>query len=235
MSIRVLIAEDDPSIRKWYAFSLRNVPDIKLLPIASSGYEAVALAAVHKPDVIILDIEMESHDSGLQAGRQIIKILPDVKIIMLTVYDDDINIFRSYEMGAVDYLIKDASVEKIIEAIHDAYQGTSPIRKEIAQQMRREFRRLKQSEDSLLHSTTIIHQLSATESSITVMLVQGMSRQEICDKRFISMNTLKSHIRNILQKLQVADTGALVAMVKNENLLPYLTMYSDMDENGNLK
>ena len=116
MKIRVLIAEDDQSIRKWYAYSLGSMEDIELL-------QAVASAVLYHPDVLILDMEMESRDAGLKAGQQVLSILPETKIIMLTVYDDDATIFRAYEMGAVDYLFKNASTEKIHEAILDAYRG----------------------------------------------------------------------------------------------------------------
>ncbi len=106
MKIRVLIAEDDQSIRKWYAYSLGSMEDIELLPMAENGYQAVASAVLYHPDVLILDMEMESRDAGLKAGQQVLSILPETKIIMLTVYDDDATIFRAYEMGAVDYLFK---------------------------------------------------------------------------------------------------------------------------------
>ena len=119
-----------------------TMEDIELLPMAENGYQAVASAVLYHPDVLILDMEMESRDAGLKAGQQVLSILPETKIIMLTVYDDDATIFRAYEMGAVDYLFKNASTEKIHEAILDAYRGTSPIRQEIAQRMRQEFRRL---------------------------------------------------------------------------------------------
>lgn len=109
MKIRVLIAEDDQSIRKWYAYSLGSMEDIELLPMAENGYQAVASAVLYHPDVLILDMEMESRDAGLKAGQQVLSILPETKIIMLTVYDDDATIFRAYEMGAVDYLFKNAS------------------------------------------------------------------------------------------------------------------------------
>ena len=112
MKIRVLIAEDDQSIRKWYAYSLGSMEDIELLPMAENGYQAVASAVLYHPDVLILDMEMESRDAGLKAGQQVLSILPETKIIMLTVYDDDATIFRAYEMGAVDYLFKNASTEK---------------------------------------------------------------------------------------------------------------------------
>lgn len=222
MSIRVLIAEDNESIRKWYDYALGTAEDIELLPMATNGYEAVALAAMHKPDVVILDMEMESRDAGLQAGYQILNMQPDTRIIMLTVYDDDATIFRTYEMGAVDYLFKDAPTETVLQAIRDAHQGTSPIRQEIAQRMRKEFRRLKRSENALMQAARTVRQLSGTESSIVILLAEGLSRKEICERRFIEMTTLKTHIRNILQKMQAKNVNELVELVRQENLLPYL-------------
>lgn len=230
MKIRVLIAEDDQSIRKWYAYSLGSMEDIELLPMAENGYQAVASAVLYHPDVLILDMEMESRDAGLKAGQQVLSILPETKIIMLTVYDDDATIFRAYEMGAVDYLFKNASTEKIHEAILDAYRGTSPIRQEIVQRMRQEFRRLKRNEMSLHQIVRVLRQLSGTESAIVVMLAQGMTRKEICEKRFIEMSTLKSHIRNILQKMGVKSTAELMELVNQENLLSYLQGGDNADE-----
>lgn len=227
MKIRVLIAEDSESIRKWYAYALNEFEDIELLPMATNGYEAIALTAAHRPDVVVLDIEMETREAGLQAGCQILNMLPETKIIMLTVYDDDATIFRTYEMGAVDYLFKDATPQKIAEAIRDAHQGTSPIRQEIAQRMRQEFRRLKRSEGSLMQAIRMVRQLSDTESSIAILLCEGLSRKEICDIRFIEMSTLKSHIRSILQKMQVKNTKELIELVRRENLLSYLKLCGD--------
>lgn len=230
MKIRLLIAEDNESIRKWYAYALGTVEELELMPMASNGYEAVAFVAMHKPDVVILDMEMESRDAGLQAGYQILSMQPETKIIMLTVYDDDATIFCAFEMGAVDYLFKDAPIEKIVSAVHDAYKGTSPIRQEIAQRMRQEFRRLKHSENSLMQVIRMLRQLSATESSIVILLAQGLSRKEICEQRFIEISTLKTHIRNILQKMKVRNVEELALLVHNENLMPYLQICED--ENG---
>lgn len=224
MKIRVLIAEDNESIRKWYQVSLQEAEDIDLLPMAANGYEAISLAARHHPDVVILDIEMECKDAGIMAGYQILAMNPETKIIMLTVHEDDEAIFRSYEMGAVDYLFKNASTEKILGAIRDAYHSTSPIREEVAQRMRAEFRRLKQSEHTLLNTMKMVQQLSHTERSIVIMLAEGMRRSEICRQRVIEMSTLKTHIRSILQKFQVKSTRQLVELVKSQNLLSFLEL-----------
>ena len=142
----------------------------------------------------------------------------------LTVHEDDEAIFRSYEMGAVDYLFKNASTEKILGAIRDAYHSTSPIREEVAQRMRAEFRRLKQSEHTLLNTMKMVQQLSHTERSIVIMLAEGMRRSEICRQRVIEMSTLKTHIRSILQKFQVKSTRQLVELVKSQNLLSFLEL-----------
>ena len=166
MKIRVLLADDDESIRKWYSYVFSQTEDIELLPMAKNGYEAVSLAAMHKPDVVILDVEMEIRDSGLMAGRQILSMMPETKIIILTVYDDDATIFRAYEMGVTDYLFKDAPAEKVIGAVRDAYSDTTPIRQEIAKRMRSEFKRLKENEDRLIDFLRMIRQLSNPQSPV---------------------------------------------------------------------
>ncbi len=96
--------------------------------------------------------------------------------------------------------------------------------------MRQEFRRLKRNEMSLHQIVRVLRQLSGTESAIVVMLAQGMTRKEICEKRFIEMSTLKSHIRNILQKMGVKSTAELMELVNQENLLSYLQGGDDADE-----
>lgn len=224
MKIRVLVAEDNESIRKWYRFTLGQAEDIELTPMGANGYEAIALTAQYHPDVVILDMEMENRDAGIYAGCQILAMQPETKIIMLTVYDDDEAVFRAFEMGAVDYLFKDASPDTILSAIRDAYHGTSPIRQEIARRIRDEFRRLKRSERTLLGNMQRVQQLSGTERSIVIMLSEGMSRSEICTQRVIEMSTLKSHIRSILQKFEVKNTRQLVEVIRSQNLLPFLEM-----------
>lgn len=222
MPIRLLLADDSESIRKWYAYVFSQEKEIDLLPMASTGYEAISFAAMYHPDVIILDMEMENRDSGLIAGQQILAMNPEAKIIMLTIYDDDATIFRTYEMGAIDYLFKDAPFEDVIEAVRNAYHDTTPIRQEIAKRMRSEFRRLKENENSLLELLKIVRQLSSAESNIVIMLANGMSRQEICQERCIEMSTLKTHIRMILRKMNVSNTRELVTLVKKKKLLEYI-------------
>lgn len=222
MKIRVLLADDDESIRKWYSYVFSQTEDIELLPMAKNGYEAVSLAAMHKPDVVILDVEMEIRDSGLMAGRQILSMMPETKIIILTVYDDDATIFRAYEMGVTDYLFKDAPAEKVIGAVRDAYSDTTPIRQEIAKRMRSEFKRLKENEDRLIDFLRMIRQLSNAECEILLLLADGMSRQGICDRRCIEMSTLKTHIRTILHKMNARNTKELVSLIYRQNLLPYI-------------
>lgn len=173
---------------------------------------------------MILDIEMECKDAGIMAGYQILAMNPETKIIMLTVHEDDEAIFRSYEMGAVDYLFKTPVRKRSLARFGMPITVRRPSREEVAQRMRAEFRRLKQSEHTMLNTMKMVQQLSHTERSIVIMLAEGMRRSEICRQRVIEMSTLKTHIRSILQKFQVKSTRQLVELVKSQNLLSFLEL-----------
>jgi len=233
--IRVLIAEDSEPMRRYYAYVFKDAAGFELLPTASNGYEAIAMAALYKPDVAILDVEMESRDAGLRAGESILSILPGVKIIIMTVYDDDATIFRAYEMGAVDYIIKNADAQIIMTAVKDAYEGKSAIRPDISERMRKEFRRLKHSENMILQDIRMVYQLSVSERSILCLLLEGKLHKEICEIRCIELSTLKTHIRNMLAKFGAKDTHALVEMVNKMDISTFLRTCDETEDGKSIK
>ena len=198
--IKVLVAEDIESIRKRYCNIFAKDPSISVCGVAKNGYEAVMLAALHKPDVILMDLEMEDKEAGIQATREILRQFPDMKVVILTVYEEDEMIFSAFQAGAVDYLIKNATPSEIVNAVKDAYYNCSPIRPAVAQKIRREFQRVKINEDNYLSNIRILLQLTYTEIDILDLLAQGKSRKEICDIRCVEMSTLKSQIHSILKK-----------------------------------
>lgn len=198
--IKVLVAEDIESIRKRYCRIFAKDPSIIVCGTAKNGYEAVMLAALHKPDVVLMDLEMEDKEAGIRATREILRQFPDMKVVVLTVYEEDEMIFSAFQAGAVDYLIKNAAPSEIVNAVKDAYHNRSPIRPAVAEKIRREFQRIKINEYNYLNNIRILLQLTHAEIDILDLLAQGKSRKEICDIRYVEMSTLKSQIHSILKK-----------------------------------
>lgn len=221
-TIRVLVADDNASLLRRYVMILQKQPDIQLVATASSGYEAVLLAGLHKPDVILMDIEMEGRESGILASSQIMAQLPSTRIVILTVYEDDESVFNAFKAGVTDYVLKNAPVEEIVKSIRDAYQGASPIRPAVAGKIRREFRQMKKREDSYLYYMNWLNELSDSEMSILLLLAEGKSRRQICALRQVELSTVKTQIRHILQKLQFSSVQEAVDMIRDHNLLDFL-------------
>ena len=147
--IKVLIVEDDDLINKHYRTLLSKDPDLDIAGSAANGYEAVMLAALQKPDVILLDVELEDKQAGLRAASEILAHMPEIKIVVLTVCETDETVFRAFELGVTDYLLKNMPPEDVIKAVKDAFYDRSPIHANIASKIKREFRRIKSSEDNL--------------------------------------------------------------------------------------
>ena len=227
--IRVLIAEDLEPIRKKYVYYLSQCADIELVGSAESGKEAVETALSAIPDVILMDIEMETRTAGLDAASQILSQYPQVKIIILTSYEDDDNVFQAFKLGVSDYVLKNSGQEELITCVKDAYYGRSPIRPVIAEKIRREFQRVKQSEDSFLYNLMLVTQLTQTEIDILDLLRQGYERPEICAMRCVEMTTLKRHIHNILKKFDLDSMAEVVKRVNDLKIYDYLHNVKNMD------
>lgn len=220
--IRILIADDLLPLCKRYENYINKASGMETVGIANTGAEAVELACRLKPDIVLMDIEMETRTAGLEASNQILTLLPETKIIILTVYEDDEFVFNAFQLGVCDYVLKNASKEDIISCIQDAYEGSSPIRPVIAEKIRREFQRVRKSEQSFLYCLHIITQMTQTEIDILDLLSQGYSRAQICEIRCIELSTVKTHITNILKKFQKNSTAEVIALMNNLQIFDYI-------------
>ena len=229
--IRVLIAEDMPALLRKYKRELEKESEIKIIACVQSGYEAVMQSALLRPDVVLMDIEMETRTAGLDATRQILAELPGIKIVILTVYEDDESVFKAFQLGVSDYVLKSSSHEELVTCIQDAYYGRSPIRPVIAEKIRREFQRAKTNEQSLLYNLQIISQLTPTELDMLNLLNQGYSRQEICDLRCIAPRTLKTHIHNVLHKFGKNTATEMIDQLNALRIFEFL----NHEDKGNRK
>lgn len=208
--IQILIADDMEAHRRRLERIINSVGNLSLVASAKSGYEAVAYAAIKKPDIVLMDIEMESQMAGVKAASEINKILPNTKIVMLTVHQDNNIVFAAFQTGIVDYLMKSAPKEEIIEAIYSAANNQSPIRPIIAEKIRQEFARIKKSEDHLTHFFKIIANLTPSELEVLKLLCSGMKRKEIAEARAVEVETIKKQISSLLKKFDKNSTKEIV-------------------------
>lgn len=220
--IYVLVVEDLQPICKRYENYINKDADMKVIGTAYSGEEAVEKACALKPDIILMDIEMETRTAGLDASEQILAMLPKTKIIILTVYEEDEFVFNAFQLGVSDYLLKNAAAEEIVSCIRDAYNNCSPIRPVIAQKIRREFQRVKKSEQSFLYCLHIITEMTQTEIDILDLLSQGYSRSQICKIRYVELSTVKTHIKSILKKFNKNSTAEVIELMNELQIFDYI-------------
>lgn len=216
--IKILIAEDTEPLRRLYKKIINAAPDMEVVADTDTGKDAVTLARQTQPDVILMDIEMETPDAGLRAVESILGAKQDPKIIILTVYEEDELIFTAFRLGVIDYLIKNAPPEEILESIRNAYFNQSPLRPELATKILGEFKRVKTYETSFLFAVDIVSSLTTTELALLRLLLDGKSRREICGLRHVEMSTVKTQINHILKKFDKKSVEEVTAMISSLNL-----------------
>lgn len=212
--IRILIADDHPLIRQGVEVAISAQPDMKPVGQATNGQEAVTLAEKTRPEVIIMDLQMPVKD-GLTAIEDIKDSGLEATILVLTSFPDDENVLSAIRAGAMGFLLKDSPPEHLLDAIRTIHRGESALHPTIARKLMQEVRQpstLPLSEDPL----------TSREIDVLKCLAEGMSNREIALKLNISVRTVTTHVRNILDKLHLANRtqAALYAVEQgysNEN------------------
>lgn len=203
MAIRVLLADDQALFREGLHTLLSFHVDIEIIGEVGNGREAVEFTIAHQPDVVLMDLRMPILD-GVAATRQIKENVPATRVIVLTTFDDDETIFDGLRAGAVGYLLKDVSSDKLVEAIRAAARGEGFLQPSIAAKVLAEFARLDHHETTSRQSG-LIDPLSDRELEILQRVAAGASNKEIGNELFIAEGTVKNHVTNILGKLGVRD------------------------------
>ncbi len=209
-TIRILICDDHAVVRRGLRSLVGVKPEMELIGEAVDGEEAVSMAKKLKPDVIIMDLVMPRKD-GVTAIAEIKKKNHDAKILVLTSFSDDKNVFSAIKAGASGYLLKDSSPEDLLQAIDDVYQGKSSLHPVIAQKVIHEMHQpsdLPPTDDPL----------SEREVEVLRNVAQGMSNQEIAQTLKIKEGTVRIHVGNILNKLQLANRTQATLYALREGL-----------------
>lgn len=204
--IRIGITDDHEMVRLGLVSYFMTEPGIEVVGEARSGKEGIALAKKHLPDVMLMDLLMED-GNGIEATKEILVFHPTCKIMILTSYYDEEQVFPVLEAGAFSYLLKTLPAHKISEAIHDAVKGQATIAPKVTDLMMKKLR----PKERFLHDD-----LTERELDVLKCLGDGLSNQEIGEKLFIGIKTVKTHVSNILGKLECADrTQAAVYANRN--------------------
>ncbi len=198
--INVLIADDHSLIRQGLKQILELEKDMVVIAQASNGNEAVQLAKECKPDIILMDINMPGAN-GLQAIKEIKQEKLDSRVIVLTIHEDREYLFKTLQMGAEGYVLKDAEPSVLIEAIRNVYAGQSYIQPNMTMELVKEFNRVTLHEKEKHDDNN----LTSREIEVLELIAEGMINKEIAKKLYISEKTVKNHVSNIFRKLNVSD------------------------------
>ena len=201
--LTVLIADDHPLVREALRQALDGEEDMEIVAEAAEGEEAVKLASELKPDVVVMDIIMPKLN-GIEATRKIKEIAPDIAILILTAYDDDEYVLGLLDAGAAGYLLKSARGRDLVGAIRAIRSGESVLHPKIIAKL------LKRATMAPAREHKASELLSERESEILRLVTSGMSNKEIAEKLFLSQRTIKAHLTNIFNKLNVASRSEAI-------------------------
>ncbi|MDQ0153763.1 response regulator [Robertmurraya andreesenii] len=204
--IRVAVVDDHEMVRKGIISYLITEQEIEIVGEAKSGFDAVKLVLDKRPDVVLMDLLMEN-GTGIDATKEILKTYPECKIIIITSFYDDEQVFPAIEAGAFSYMLKTATAEEVVRAIRKAVDGEAVIEPKVANRMMRRLR----PQERKPHD-----ELTERELEVLMCIGEGMTNQEISEELFIGIKTVKTHVSNILSKLDVTDrTQAAVYANRN--------------------
>jgi DNA-binding NarL/FixJ family response regulator len=210
--IKLLIVEDETTARQALARLIDMEDDIAVVGQAGDGKTAIEMCRKLLPDVVLMDIRMPAMD-GIAATQQIRKEMPNIHIVILTIYYDDASVFQAIKAGASGYVLKDSPLEDTIAAIRAAARGDALLHPAIASRVIKEFSRISNQRAADLE---VFSQLTDREREVLKLVAEGKRNKDIADELFISEKTVKNHISNILFKLQANDrTEAAIYAAKH--------------------
>jgi DNA-binding NarL/FixJ family response regulator len=210
--LSALIADDHPLFRKGLRALLESMPDIDLIGEARSGQEAVEMAVDRQPDLVLMDLQMPE-GSGLAATREISKNSPSVRILVVTLFEDDDSVFAALRAGARGYILKDTDEEEMMRAIRAVGEGEAIFSPAIATRLIDYFATTRQEVPK-----EILPELTLREREILALIARGDTNAGIAESLMISLKTVRNHVSNIYSKLQVADRAQAAIRARDAGL-----------------
>ncbi|MFY0651078.1 MAG: response regulator transcription factor [Cyclobacteriaceae bacterium] len=223
MSIRIGLVEDNPTLRKRFVDNFKYFNDIELTLIASSGEEfhrkIDSLDSTTMPEIILMDIELPGM-SGIEATAQLREVNQEIEVMMFTVFEQTDKIMSALKAGAVGYMLKDESPQKVVAALKELKEGGAPMSKSIARTLVQniEDSRKDLDEKEIRSKNIELYGLSEKEVQIIQQLVQGKNYHDISELLIISPHTVKTHIKNIYKKMHVHSRASAVKMALDKKI-----------------
>ncbi|MBB5324252.1 two-component system response regulator DegU [Anoxybacillus tepidamans] len=220
MKTRIVIIDDHQLFREGVKRILQFEEQFEVVAEGADGNEAIVLVEKYRPDLVIMDINMPNIN-GVEATRQLIDTYPNTKVVVLSIHDDENYVMHALQSGASGYLLKDMDADTLIEAVKVVADGGSYLHPRVTHNLIKEYRRLAAGTDEKEGQTKRevclpLHLLTRRECEVLQLLADGKSNRGIGEALFISEKTVKNHVSNILQKLNVNDrTQAVVVAIKN--------------------
>ena len=215
-TLRVMVVDDHALFRRGLQMVLQGEPDLDLVGEASDGAEAVERSQELMPDVILMDVRMPKR-SGIEATTQIKDLLPHVKILMLTISDEEADLYDAIKAGASGYLLKEIPIEEVADAIRSVWAGQSRISPSMASKLLNEFAAMTKVTGD--RPQIPAPRLTDREMEVLKLVAKGKNNRDIAKDLYISENTVKNHIRNILEKLHLHSRMEAVVYAVREKLL----------------
>lgn len=215
--IRIAIVEDDAGLRETLQTIFNSAPDFRVVLTCRDGESAVREIPVKTPEVVLMDINLPGI-SGIDCLREIKKVLPKVRVVMVTVYDDNDTLFEALVAGADGYLLKRATRTRFLEAVREIVTGGAPISPKVARRMVEYFHHLKTTQTAQSQNATVasmeLAELTSRETEVLAKLAEGLAVKEVATELKISWDTVRNHVTNIYTKLHVHS--------RSEAILKYL-------------
>lgn len=214
--IKILLVDDHAIVRQGLRSYVELQPDMQVIAEGGNGFEAVSLTSSTQPDVILMDLLMPGLD-GVEATRKIMQNHPQTRILILTSFGDDRQIFPAIRAGALGYLLKDIQPQDLIKAIRDVMQGKPQLHPDIVRRLMTAVTEKDQKPVNIQHHLSPeLQQLTEREREVLEQIARGLSNREIAEKMFISEKTVKTHVSNVLDKLGMEDrTRAAIWALKH--------------------
>ena len=210
--IRILLADDHTLVRRGICRLLEDQPDLEVVGEAADGHEAVRLASVLDPDVVLLDISMPG-PGGIEVTRQVKQALPDTRVLILTVHEDESLLREAIQAGAAGYIIKRAVESELINAIRAVWRGDVYIHPAMTRAL------LQDVAPSRATDETLVEPLTRRETEVLQLIAQGHTNRQVAEKLTISVRTVETHRANLMDKLGLRSRVELVRYAREHGLL----------------